>query len=101
MLGNRDEARTVAYVSIVTTQLAQTLDLGRSGGQLTPGVVAAVAVSLAVVGATVWLPGLRTFLALAAPSPTGLMLAGGASVAAVLVGRALPEGRVQALVAAS
>jgi hypothetical protein len=29
------------------------------------------------------------------------MLAGGASVAAVLVGRALPEGRVQALVAAS
>jgi cation-transporting ATPase I len=92
MLGTGEQARTVAYISIVTTQLAQTIDLGRSEGQLTPGVLAAVAVSLAAVGATVAVPGLRSFFALVAPSPTTLVLAGAASGAAVLVGRALPEG---------
>lgn len=45
--------RTVAYVSIVTTPLAQTVDLGQAEGRLTGFVLGAVGGSLAVVGLTV------------------------------------------------
>jgi magnesium-transporting ATPase (P-type) len=92
--GGPAQARAVAYLSIVTTQLAQTVDLGRSEGRLTPGVIGAVAASLAVVAATVSVPWLRSFLALAAPAPTGLALVGAASLAAVLLGRGLPVERL-------
>jgi calcium-translocating P-type ATPase len=98
-VGGPAQARTVAYLSIVTTQLAQTVDLGRSEGRLTPGVIGAVAVSLAVVAATVSVPWLRSFLALPAAAPPGLALVGAASVAAVLLGRGLPVERAAGIAA--
>jgi magnesium-transporting ATPase (P-type) len=97
--GGLARARTVAYLSIVTTQLAQTVDLGRSEGRLTPGVIGAVATSLAVVAATVSVPWLRSFLELSAPGSAGLALAGAASVAAVLLGRGLPVDRAVGIAA--
>jgi magnesium-transporting ATPase (P-type) len=95
LLSSPQQARTVAYLSILTTQLAQTVDLGRSDGRMTRGVLTTAAASMAVVGATVFVPRLRAFFALAVPAPIGLVLAAGASVAAVLLARALPDGRVQ------
>jgi magnesium-transporting ATPase (P-type) len=85
--------RNTAYLSIVTTQLAQTVDVGRAEGRLTPSVAGAVAASLAVLGATVTVPGLRGFLGLAPPTVTGLALTGGASAAAVALSRTLPVER--------
>jgi magnesium-transporting ATPase (P-type) len=85
--------RSVAYISIVSTQLAQTLDLGHAEGRLTPPVLGAVAGSLAVVGATITVPPVRSFLALSSPTVPGLLIAGGASALAVALGRSLPIGR--------
>jgi calcium-translocating P-type ATPase len=82
--------RSVAYVSIVTTQLAQTVDLGQAEGRLTGSVLGAVVGSLAVVGITLVVPSVRSFLGLASPTVPGLLIAGGASMVAVAVGRALP-----------
>jgi magnesium-transporting ATPase (P-type) len=81
--------RSVAYLSIVTTQLAQTVDLGQAEGRLTGSVLAAVAGSLALVATTLAVPGVRSFLGLAPPTIPGVMIAGGASALAVAVGRAL------------
>ena len=81
--------RSVAYISIVTTQLAQTVDLGRAEGRLTGSVLGAVAASLAVIGMTLTVPVLRNFLGLASPTVPGLLISGGASVLAVAVGRVL------------
>ena len=81
---------SVAYVSIVTTQLAQTLDLGQSEGRWSGSVLGAVGGSLAVVAMTLAVPGLRTFLGLASPTLPGLFVAGGASLLAVGLGRFLP-----------
>lgn len=83
---------SVAYISIVTTQLAQTIDLGQAEGRLTSSVLGAVAGSLATLVATFMLPGVRTFLGLASPTPAGILLAGGASALAVGLGRAVPVG---------
>jgi calcium-translocating P-type ATPase len=83
------EARSVAFASIVTTQLAQTLDVGRAEGTLTRSVFGAVAGSAAVLVATLTLPPLQGFLALATPGPFGWALIGAASLAAILVGRGL------------
>jgi cation-transporting P-type ATPase I len=85
--------RSVAYISIVTTQLAQTVDLGQAEGRLTGSVLAAVGGSLAVVGATLAVPAARTFLALSAPTLPGVLIAGGASLLAVLLGRVVPVER--------
>jgi cation-transporting P-type ATPase I len=90
-------ARTVAYTSIVTTQLGQTLDLGRVEAGLTGPVIRATVGSLAVLAASLWLPPLPAFLGLAPVSSTGLGLAGGASLAAVVIGRSLPLGRAEPL----
>jgi calcium-translocating P-type ATPase len=75
-------ARGVAFSSIVTTQLAQTLALGRARGQLTRPVAAGVAGSAAVLGLALAAPPLRGFLGLAAPTPLGLALMLAATVSA-------------------
>jgi magnesium-transporting ATPase (P-type) len=85
--------RSVAYLSIVTTQLAQTVDLGQAEGRLTGSVLGAVAGSLVVVAMTLTVPSLRGFLGLASPTVPGLVIAGGASILAVLVGRGVPVDR--------
>jgi len=85
--------RSIAYLSIVTTQLAQTVDLGQSEGRLTRPVLGAVGGSLAVVGTTLAVPALRNFLGLAPVTPPGLLIAGGASILAVVLSRAIPAER--------
>lgn len=83
------QARTAAYASIVATQLAQTLDVGRYEGGLTRSVFAAVACSAAVLIATLTIPSLRTFLNLVAPSPLSWGLIGAGALIAVAINRVL------------
>jgi magnesium-transporting ATPase (P-type) len=88
-----EAGRSTAYLSVVTTQLAQTVDLGRAEGRLTPSVAGAIAASVAVLGATVTVPGLQRFLGVASPTAGGLALTGAASALAVALGRTLPAER--------
>ena len=76
-------ARAVAFSSIVTTQLGQTLALGRARGQLTSPVAAGVTGSAAVLAAALSLPPLQGFLGLVAPTPYGLVLTLAATASAV------------------
>lgn len=80
-------ARTVAFAGIVVTQLAQTLDVGRSEGGLSRSVLGAVAGSAGLLAATVAIAPLRGFLGLALPTPFGLALVAAATLAAVLLSR--------------
>jgi magnesium-transporting ATPase (P-type) len=91
--GSVAAARSVAYASIVSTQLGQTLDLGRAERGLTGPVTQATVASLAVLAASLWLPPIPAFLGLAPISPAGVGLAGAAALAAVAIGRSLPVGR--------
>jgi hypothetical protein len=79
--GGLPQARAVAFAGIVTTQLAQTLDAGRTGDGLTRPVVAAVA--------ALTVPALRDLLLLAAPTSLGWVLIGAGGPAAILFSRAL------------
>ncbi|HEX4804254.1 MAG TPA: HAD-IC family P-type ATPase, partial [Conexibacter sp.] len=72
-------AGTVAFGAVVTTQLAQTLDVGRGEGTL----------SRPVLAAALTLPPLQRFLGLAAPGPLGAVLILGAAGGAVALARAL------------
>jgi cation-transporting P-type ATPase I len=83
------QARTAAFASIVGTQLAQTLEVGRSEGSLTSSVASAVTVSTGVLLAALTVPALRNFLSLAMLSPFGWMLVGGDAVIALGLSRVL------------
>ncbi len=85
-------ARTVAFASIVATQLAQTLDAGRAEGGLSRSVLGAVVGSAGLLVAALTVPALREFLSLALPPPLGWALIGAGALVAVLLGRlvALP-----------
>jgi len=87
--GGLAEARSVAFASVVATQLAQTLDMGRAEGTLTPSVLGAVAGSAGVLLASLSFPRLQSFLGLIMPSPAGWLLVLAGSLAAVLLGRGL------------
>jgi cation-transporting ATPase I len=82
--------QTVAFASIVATQLAQTLDAGRSQRTLSRSVLAAVAGSSALLAAALTLPPLQAFLGLAGPTPIGTALILSAAGGAVLLARLLP-----------
>jgi cation-transporting ATPase I len=87
--GDLPAARSVAYASVVGSQLAQTLDLGmhdHGGGRAVP---AAAAGTAGVVAATIALPPLRTFLGFGVPGPAGLPLILAASAGGVVVSRGL------------
>jgi calcium-translocating P-type ATPase len=81
------EARTVAFASIVATQLGQTWELGRREGTLSRPVMGAVGATGALTAAAIALPPLNRFLGFAVPSPLGILLVAGATVAAVALGR--------------
>jgi cation-transporting ATPase I len=85
----RLQPQTVAFTSIVSTQLAQTLQLGRHAGGMSGSVAAAVAGTAALLALTVTLPSLQGFFGLAAPSLAALALVGGAAGAAVVIGSRL------------
>ncbi len=80
--------RAVAFTSVVTTQLAQTLELGRAEGRLSSQVLAAVAGSAAFVAAALAFPPFQGFLGLAVPTPLGLALCAGATLSSVAISRA-------------
>jgi cation-transporting P-type ATPase I len=77
------QARTVAFTSIVATQLAQTLDAGRSEDSFTGSVFAAVAGSAGALLAILTVPPLRTFFNLAVLSPFGWLLIGAGTLSAL------------------
>jgi hypothetical protein len=83
----RPDARTVAFASIIATQLAQTLDEGRAEGHLTKSVLGAVAGSGGMLIAALMLPTLRNILNLAPLSPLGWSLIGAGALAAVVTNR--------------
>jgi calcium-translocating P-type ATPase len=83
----RPDARTVAFASIVATQLAQTLDEGRAEGRLTKSVLGAVAGSGGMLVAALMLPSWRHILNLAPLSPLGWSLIGAGALSAVITNR--------------
>ncbi len=87
LLLKQPDARTVAFASIVATQLAQTLDEGRAEGRLTKSVLGAVAGSGGMLVAAIMLPSLRTILNLAPLSPLGWSLIGAGAASAVITNR--------------
>jgi cation-transporting ATPase I len=82
-------AQGVAFTSVVASQLAQTVQLGLREGRLTGSVTAAVAGSAAVLGSSVLIPPLRSFLGLGNPGLAGLVYVGGAMVSALALSRVL------------
>ena len=96
--GSLAQARSVAFTSIVSTQLAQTLVAGRAEGHLTRPVLAAVGGSLGLVLAAFSVPTLRNLLQLAVLPPSAWLLIGEGALAAVLLNYLLSEkGGQQAL----
>ncbi|GCE07392.1 hypothetical protein KDAU_47210 [Dictyobacter aurantiacus] len=90
-LNSLPAARSVAFASIVTTQLAQTLMAGRSEGHLTRPVLGAVGGSLGVLLAAFTIPPLRRLLSLVALSPSALLLTGASALSAVLLNSLLSQ----------
>jgi magnesium-transporting ATPase (P-type) len=88
-LGRQVEAGSVAFTSVVATQLAQTLEVGRVEGTLSPQVIGAVAGSLGVLLSTVMFPPLRNLLGLQTPSPLGWGAIAVASGSAVVISSAM------------
>ncbi|GAC1647554.1 MAG: hypothetical protein NVS4B8_20310 [Herpetosiphon sp.] len=88
-LGGLEQARSVAFASIVATQLAQTVDAGRTEGGLSRAVFGAVAASAALMGAAFIAAPARSFLGLVMPGPVAWLLVAGATVIAVPFGRVL------------
>lgn len=86
-LGDLPQAASVSFISMVSTQLAQTLDAGWSEGTLTRPVFGAVATSAGLLAATLAVPSLRALLGLALPSPVGWALIGAGTITAVIIGR--------------
>jgi magnesium-transporting ATPase (P-type) len=82
-------ARSVAFASVVGTQLAQTLVAGRAGGMITRSVAGAVGISAGVLVASVELRPIREVLELAAPSLGEWMLIGASVLAAPVLNRLL------------
>ncbi len=91
------QARTVAFASIVATQLAQTLDVGRAEGTLTRPVLAAVTGSAGLLIAALTVAPLRALLGLTAMTPLGWSLIGGGAAIAVVVSRAFASERAQSI----
>jgi magnesium-transporting ATPase (P-type) len=88
-LGRQAEGGSVAFTSVVATQLAQTLEVGQVEGTLSPQVFAAVAGSLAVLFGTVTFPPLRNLLGLQTPSLLGWGTITAAAGSAVVISRAI------------
>lgn len=91
--GSLPQARSVAFTSIVTTQLAQTLVAGQTEGHLTRPVLAAVGGSLGLVLTAFGVPTLRDLLQLAVLPPSGWLLVGSGALAAVLLNYVLSGGQ--------
>ncbi len=89
--GGDDQAKTVAFATIVANQLAQTLDAGRLGQRPSHQVVGAVLASSGLLGATLTISPLRRLLGLVVPNSHSLMLMGGSALVAGWLGREREE----------
>ncbi len=89
-VGGQAQGRSVAFISIVATQLAQTLDAGRTEGGITRPVMSAVVGSLSLLGVALATPGLRDLFALVIPTPVSWALIGAGVLASVALSRTLP-----------
>jgi magnesium-transporting ATPase (P-type) len=85
-------ASGVAFISAVTAQLAQTVELGWAAGRVTKPVGGAVVGSAGILLVSVLVPPVRTFLGFASPGPAALLYAGGSAAAAVALSRLLASG---------
>jgi magnesium-transporting ATPase (P-type) len=85
---SRPQASAVALGTVITTQLAQTLDAGWTNGSPSRSVVKAVAASGALLASTLVVPYLRQVLGLGLPTPLGWGLIGTGAAAAVALSRA-------------
>jgi calcium-translocating P-type ATPase len=82
------EAQSVAFASVVVTQLAQTVEVSAAAGGLSRPVITGAAGSTALLAATVTLPPLRRFFGLSPLSPVGWLLVAAAAGGAVALSRA-------------
>jgi hypothetical protein len=83
----------VAFLSVMGTQLAQTVAMARTDGRPDPAILASVAASVGALGLGAALPATRTFLGLGGLGASDAALALGASLTAPVLVRALPAGR--------
>jgi len=90
--GGPQHARAVGFASVITTQLAQTLDAGQVQGFLSTPVIGAVGGSLALLATTYALPPVRSLFNLVLPGPMGWGYVGAASAGAVVLSRAINTG---------
>ncbi|MEV8636322.1 HAD-IC family P-type ATPase [Streptosporangium sp. NPDC051023] len=88
MTGTRGRANTIGLVALVSAQLFQTL----AAGGRDRVIALAVLVSLAVLGASVSLPGVCGFFGCRPLGPVGWSVALGTAVAATLIGVAVERG---------
>jgi hypothetical protein len=88
-LGQPEQANSVAFGTIVATQLSQTLDAGWTEGNLNRSVLGAVAGSAGLLASARTFRPLRNLLGLAPPSLLGWGLMGAGAGAAVMLSRAL------------
>lgn len=95
-VGGLPQARTVAFASVVGTQLAQTYDMGWSEGAVTGPVLAAVIGSAGLMGMALMVPTFRTFLGLAVPTPLSWALIGGSTLTALALSRLASTPRLAA-----
>lgn len=87
--GSLSQARSVAFASIVSTQLAQTVMAGLAQGHLTRPVLGAVGGSLGVLFAAFTIPSLRRLLNLVMLPPSAWMLTAVGALVAILLNRVL------------
>jgi magnesium-transporting ATPase (P-type) len=88
------QASSVAFASVVSTQLAQTLALGRNTEGYSRSVLGAVAGSSGLLLAALTVGPLRTFLNLATPAPLSWALIAAASLAAVPLNHLLDSSKL-------
>jgi magnesium-transporting ATPase (P-type) len=87
--GSETQAASVAFGTVVATQLAQTLDAGWAEGNLHKSVLGAVAASAGFLASTLTVRPLRDALGLGLPTPAGWTLIGTGAAAAVALSRIL------------
>jgi calcium-translocating P-type ATPase len=98
-LGGPQQAGAVAFTTVVATQLAQTLEVGRVEGTLSRPVVGAVSTSFAILFGTVTFPPLRNMLGLQTPSLVGWGVIGASAASAVVLSRLIDAVRETASLA--
>jgi cation-transporting P-type ATPase I len=77
------QGRSVAFASVIATQLAQTFDTVWTNQEMSKPMIAAMAGSALFLGTSLTVPFLQVFLGLSPLSLTGWLLAGAAALAAV------------------